>query len=61
MPFEEKKPRDSAWFVGIQTADELKKRYRDLLKIYHPDNQAGDTRAAQQIQEEYDKLLKEFQ
>lgn len=61
MPFEEKTSGASAWFAGIQTADELKKRYRDLLKIYHPDNQAGDTGAAQQIQEEYDKLLKEFQ
>lgn len=45
------------WFAGINSADELKKRYRDLMKIYHPDNQAGDTNAVQQIQQEYEQLL----
>lgn len=45
------------WFVGINSVDELKKRYRDLMKIYHPDNQAGDTNAVQQIQQEYEQLL----
>lgn len=50
---------ESSWFVGIKNVDELKKRYRDLMKIYHPDNQAGDTNTVQQIQQEYEKLLKE--
>ena len=45
------------WFAGIKSVDELKKRYRDLMKIYHPDNQAGDTNAVQQIQQEYEQLL----
>lgn len=48
------------WFAGINNAEELKKRYRELMKIYHPDNQAGDTSAVQQIQEEYEKLLKKY-
>lgn len=48
----------SAWFAGIRNDDDLKKRYRDLMKIYHPDNQAGDTKVVQQIQMEYDMLLK---
>lgn len=50
----------SIWFAGVSGLDELKKRYRDLLKIYHPDNFAGDTSITQQIQAEYDKYLQEF-
>lgn len=47
-------------FAGINNAEELKKRYRELMRIYHPDNRAGDTNAVQQIQEEYEKLLKKY-
>lgn len=45
------------YFAGVYDLDALKKRYHDLLKIYHPDNQNGDTIASQQIQQEYDYLL----
>lgn len=45
------------YFAGVNALDALKKRYHDLLKIYHPDNQNGDTAASQQIQQEYDYLL----
>ena len=48
------------WFAGINSAEELKKRYKELMKIYHPDNQAGDTNAVQQIQDEYKKLLQKY-
>lgn len=51
---------DSIWFAGIKNMDELKKRYKDLLKIYHPDNQAGDTTISQQIQNEYEEMLKRY-
>lgn len=47
------------WFKGIKDFETLKKRYRDLLKIYHPDNNAGDTVITQQIQKEYEKILLE--
>lgn len=50
----------SNFFKGVATIDELKKRYRDLLKIYHPDNQAGDTSVSQEIQKEYDSLVNHF-
>ena len=33
----------------LNLGGDLKKRYRDLMKIYHPDNQAGDTKVVQQI------------
>ena len=59
--FEHKEDQsNNFWFAGINNAEELKKRYRELMKIYHPDNQAGDTTAVQQIQEEYEKLLKKY-
>ena len=47
-------------FSGIQNLDDLKKRYRDLLKIYHPDNSAGDEEMTKQIQAEYEELLEYF-
>lgn len=49
----------SEWFKGVCDSESLKKRYRDLLKIYHPDNNAGDTTITQQIQDEYNRLLAE--
>lgn len=44
------------YFSGIKDKTSLKKRYHDLLKIYHPDNQNGDTETVQRIQEEYECL-----
>lgn len=26
------------WFAEVKTVEELRKRYRELLKKYHPDN-----------------------
>lgn len=49
------------YFTGVKDADSLKKRYRDLLKIYHPDNQNGDTSTVQQIQKEYELLKRQFE
>lgn len=49
----------SNWFMGVNDLESFKKRYRDLLKIYHPDNNAGDTLITQQIQDEYNRLLAE--
>lgn len=49
------------WFSGTKNKDELKKRYHDLQKIYHPDNQAGDITVSQQIQEEYNLLCKRYE
>ncbi len=43
-------------FHGVDNILALKKRYRDLLKIFHPDNLAGDNEAVQIINEEYAML-----
>lgn len=50
-----------SYFAGVNDMKSLKKRYRDLLKIYHPDNQNGDSSVSKQIQEEYDVLSRKYQ
>lgn len=44
------------FFVGVEDKQTLKKRYKDLLKIYHPDNLSGDVGTIQEINREYDRL-----
>jgi len=51
---------NSMYFAGINDKESLKKRYHDLMKIYHPDNQNGNTQISKQIQEEYEELLKGY-
>ena len=46
------------YFNNVETLDELRKQYKELLKKYHPDNPNGSTEATQQINAEYDKLFK---
>lgn len=48
------------FFAGVRNQLALKKRYKDLLKIYHPDNLAGDKEMMQRIGKEYEKLRKAF-
>ena len=55
------KVNGTSYFAGVNDMKSLKKRYRDLLKIYHPDNQNGDSSVSRQIQEEYDALSKKYQ
>ena len=38
----------------------MKKRYKDLLKIFHPDNLCGDREVVQIINAEYTNLNQEF-
>lgn len=45
-------------FKGVDNEIALKKRYRELLKIFHPDNLGGDTSAIQNINKEYEALKK---
>ena len=44
------------FFCGVDSEDTLKKRYKDLIKIYHPDNLGGDKSTLQEINTEYEKL-----
>lgn len=45
------------WFTGVKDIETLRKRYRELLKQYHPDNPEGSVEIAQQINNEYDRLF----
>ena len=44
------------FFRGVTNQLALKKRYKDLLKIFHPDNVSGDNETLQQINREYEML-----
>lgn len=51
----------SVFFRGVKNILTLKKRYKDLTKIFHPDNVAGDTEIIQRINREYDRLKREYE
>lgn len=53
--------RGDLFFVGVEDKQALKKRYKDLLKIYHPDNLSGDVGTIQEINREYDRLREQYQ
>jgi seryl-tRNA synthetase len=48
------------FFSGVDSRQSIKKRYKDLIKIYHPDNQAGDSDTIQEINSEYHKLCARY-
>ena len=48
--------RGEMFFCGVDNEHALKKRYKDLIKIYHPDNSSGDKMTLQEINSEYEKL-----
>ena len=45
------------YFNEVQTVEELRKRYKELLRKYHPDNENGSTEITQQINQKYDALF----
>lgn len=49
------------YFLGVHDELSLKKRYRDLLKLFHPDNMNGDVDAMQVINKEYNELRKKYE
>ena len=48
-------------FCGVKNQLTLKKRYKDLIKIYHPDNIAGNHDWVVLINKEYEQLKNEFE
>lgn len=46
------------FFKGVTNILGLKKRYRDLLKIFHPDNLCGDSDTVLEINKQYDAMRK---
>lgn len=45
------------YFKNVQTLDELRKQYKDLLKKYHPDN-GGSEEETKAINVEYERLFR---
>lgn len=45
------------YLAGVKTVEELRKRYRELLKKHHPDNEGGSVEITQTINAEYDALF----
>ena len=48
------------FFLGVSSLSGLKKRYRDLMKIYHPDNENGHEGTVRFINTEYEQLKTRF-
>jgi hypothetical protein len=49
------------YFLGVHDELSLKKRYRDLLKLFHPDSMNGDVDAMQAINKEYSELKRKYE
>lgn len=47
-------------FRGVNSALTLKKRYKDLMKMFHPDNISGDSYMVQLINQEYSALCRQY-
>lgn len=50
----------TSFFRGVDSELALRKRYKELLKIFHPDNKCGDTKTLVKIQTEYDSLRSRY-
>lgn len=48
-------------FQGVKSQLALKKRYRDLIKMFHPDNIAGDHEMVLIINSVYEELKEEYE
>ena len=48
-------------FQGVNSLIALKKRYRDLLKIFHPDNTGGDHNMVLTINKLYDEIKSDYE
>ena len=45
------------YFAEVKSVEELRQKYRELLKKYHPDNEGGSVEITQEINSEYDRLF----
>ena len=46
------------FFAGCTTRESADKKYKQLVKLYHPDNMDGDTAALQEINAQYSNIKK---
>lgn len=50
----------TSFFRGVDSELALRKRYKELLKIFHPDNKCGDTKTLLRIQTEYESIRSQY-
>lgn len=50
----------TCFFRGVDNELALRKRYKELLKIFHPDNKCGDTKTLLLIQTEYESIRRQY-
>lgn len=48
------------FFAGCNSRESIDKKYKSLVKLYHPDNMDGDTAALQEINVQYDQAKRRF-
>ena len=48
----------STYFKNVQTLEELRRQYKELLKKYHPDNADGSEEITKAVNTEYEQLFK---
>ena len=51
---------NTSFFRGVDSDLALRKRYKELLKIFHPDNKNGDTKTLLLIQTEYESIRSRY-
>ncbi len=49
------------FFAGCNSKESVERKYKSLVKLYHPDNMDGDTAALTEINLQYAKTKKRFQ
>lgn len=52
--------RGPGFFGGVTGYSSLKKRYKELMKVFHPDNKNGDAFTVACINKEYDILKEKY-
>lgn len=58
--FDNSSCQGAIFFRGVDNELALRKRYKELLKIFHPDNKCGDTKTLLLIQNEYESMKKQY-
>ena len=48
------------FFAGCNSKESVERKYKSLVKLYHPDNMDGDTAALQEINVQYAEAKKRF-
>lgn len=53
--------QETDFFIGTSSADTIKKRYKELVKIYHTDVPCGNTETISVINRQYEEKLKKVE